>query len=66
MQKDEPVSNEKHGHDSSTAIEDWDELADILKNFPDPNDARIFLNPPPCEDDRYLLLCWWTSYFEKL
>ena len=61
-----PPPTEQHGYDTNCAIADWDQLDEIIANFPDPNDPRMFANRPECEEDHYLLACWWTSFFERL
>ncbi len=51
--------------DSVTAIEDWQELDDILANFPDPDYANLFPTAPSGKD-RYVLAQWWYCFFERL
>lgn len=53
------------GLDAVVAIEEWDELDDILANFPNPNYIGLIPSCPP-DDGKYRLGNWWFCYFERL
>ena len=65
VNKDKPEDDQKHGLDSQCAIEDWDELDDVLTNFPDPNYVGL-LPEVPKPDGRYRLGTFWYCFFERL
>lgn len=53
------------GIDSIIAIDDWEELDDILEHFPDPNYVHLF-PVTPSGQDKYVLAQWWYCFFERL
>lgn len=65
VRKQEPKSDEKKGLDSNEAIADWDELDDVLANFPSPEFAGMFPVKPE-NDGRYVLCNWWYCFFERM
>lgn len=65
VQKEEPKYEKKIGIDSMFAIEDWDELDDVLAHFPDPNYANLFA-PGQDANGKYVLANWWYCLFERL
>ena len=65
VQKDEPKQEKKLGIDAVVAIEDWDELDDVLEHFPDPNYPGLFPAGPEA-NGKYILANWWYCLFERL
>lgn len=60
-----PENLETKGIDEQVAISDWDQLDDILADFPSPYYKGMF--PFNSEDDgRYRLGLWWYCLFERL
>lgn len=65
VKKDPPQSDVAVGLDSIVAIDDWDELDDVLASFPDPEYVDLLPYNPP-EDGRYRLATFWHGLFERL
>lgn len=65
VKKKAPDNVDELGIDAVVAIEDWDELDEVLKNFPDPNDERLFPNKN-VDESKYVLGNWWYCFFERL
>lgn len=63
-QKQPPECVKKQGLDAIVAIEDWDELDEVLARFPSPDDPAL-LPPAPAPDGRYRLANWWYCLFER-
>ncbi len=51
--------------DAVSAIGDYENLDDILANFPNPNYHGILPKNAPAEDGRYRLGFWWYLLFER-
>ena len=57
-------ADENVGIDAKIAIDDWDELDDILAHFPNPDYHGVLTeNFEP--DGRYRLAFWWNGIFER-
>lgn len=65
VRKTAPDNLDRLGRDAVVAIEDWNELDDILTNFPDPNAAQLIQSKPNA-DGKYVLAYWWYCFFERL
>lgn len=60
----DPYKNKNVAHDAKIAIQEWDLLDDVLKEFPDPAYGGIFPANPQ-SDGRYRLGHWWYCFFER-
>lgn len=65
VKKEQKVSDVAIGLDSIIAIEDWDELDEVLANFPNPDYVNLIPECPE-EDGEYRLVNWWFCFFERL
>jgi len=64
MIHDDPMPERHSGLDERVAISDFDELDDILADFPSPRYPGLLPNNPP-DDGRYRLGYWWYWLFER-
>lgn len=64
LAKDKIPDGENLALDSQTPFDSWDELDEIIENFPNPDYPRLWMNNPP-SDGRYRLLHWWYWLFER-
>ena len=58
-------TDESKAIDDRVVFNDWSQLDDVLKDFPDPNYHGLTVNNPP-SDGRYRLGTFWFWYFERL
>ena len=65
VKKDQKLSDVAIGLDSIVAIEDWDDLDEILETFPDPNYVNLIPESPK-DDGKYRIAHWWYCFFERL
>lgn len=52
------------GLDARIAIEDWEELDDIIAHFPTPDAKKLLPSAPP-KGEKYRLIHWWYWMFER-
>lgn len=64
MNFDDPKTNLNGGIDEQIALEDFEDLAQVLKDFPDGNYPNMYPEHPP-EDGRYRVACWFYWLFER-
>jgi len=63
VQKDLDIGHGKTGIDAQSAIDDWDELDEILANFPSPEYPNLI--PAFEKTDKYTVIHWWYLMFER-
>ena len=51
--------------DAVAALADWDQLDDVLADFPDPNYPDLIPKDAPKPDGRYRVGLWWYWLFER-
>jgi uroporphyrinogen decarboxylase len=61
---DDPFKDKNVGIDEKIAIQDWEQLDGVLKEFPSPEYPGLF-KAGPVEDGRYRLGSWWFCLFER-
>jgi len=61
---DDPYTGTSVGLDARAAIKDWNQLDEILKDFPDPYYPGL-INSNPADDGRYRIGYWWYGLFER-
>jgi hypothetical protein len=52
--------------DSTSPLENWDQLDTVLANFPSPHYPGLISKDPPPDRGRYRLGLWWFLLFERL
>ena len=65
VQKENRYDESQVGYDARVAIEDWEELDDVLAHFPDPNSPSLIPDVGP-KGERYRIVHWWYWLFERL
>lgn len=61
---DDPFKDKNVGIDEKIAIQDWEQLEGVIKEFPNPEYPGLFTDTP-AEDGRYRLGTWWFCLFER-
>ena len=64
MNTDEPEGFNDLAIDERIALSDWEQLDAVLADFPDPEFADMYPNPPE-SDGRYRLGSFWFCFFER-
>jgi len=63
--KSDEKNEDNFAIDSKIVIKNFEEIDDILSNFPSPDAEEMFSKDMVFDKDKYLLGHWWFFYFER-